>query len=255
MDAIEKVLHECGQKPQALMILGPTAGGKSALSLEIARRHDVEIISMDSALVYRGMDIGTAKPTKEERAVCPHHLIDIRDIGEAYSAADFLEDAVRLVGEIRSRGRLPLIVGGTMLYAKALRDGINDMPSSTHEVREAVATEAAERGWPAMHAELGRIEDVVDAHGNEVLADRVVTAELEGEHELGAHAVRAGDENRVLVFLADFEERAEAADGAEDARDHRALGKGLDAFNEFVAGIDGNAGSRVGKLAHGKYLE
>lgn len=98
-------------------------------------------------------------------------------------------------------------------------------------------------------------EDVVDAHGNEVLADRVVTAELEGEHELGAHAVRAGDENRVLVFLADFEERAEAADGAEDARDHRALGKGLDAFNEFVAGIDGNAGSRVGKLAHGKYLE
>ena len=95
----------------------------------------------------------------------------------------------------------------------------------------------------------------VDAHGNEVLADRVVTAELEGEHELGAHAVRAGDENRVLVFLADFEERAEAADGAEDARDHRALGKGLDAFNEFVAGIDGNAGSRVGKLAHGKYLE
>ena len=145
MDAIEKVLHECGQKPQALMILGPTAGGKSALSLEIARRHDVEIISMDSALVYRGMDIGTAKPTKEERAVCPHHLIDIRDIGEAYSAADFLEDAVRLVGEIRSRGRLPLIVGGTMLYAKALRDGINDMPSSTHEVREAVATEAAVR--------------------------------------------------------------------------------------------------------------
>ena len=119
MDAIEKVLHECGQKPQALMILGPTAGGKSALSLEIARRHDVEIISMDSALVYRGMDIGTAKPTKEERAVCPHHLIDIRDIGEAYSAADFLEDAVRLVGEIRSRGRLPLIVGGTMLSETA----------------------------------------------------------------------------------------------------------------------------------------
>ena len=163
MDAIEKVLHECGQKPQALMILGPTAGGKSALSLEIARRHDVEIISMDSALVYRGMDIGTAKPTKEERAVCPHHLIDIRDIGEAYSAADFLEDAVRLVGEIRSRGRLPLIVGGTMFYAKALRDGINDMPSSTHEVREAVATEAAERGWPAMHAELGRIDPVTAA--------------------------------------------------------------------------------------------
>lgn len=160
MDVIEKVQQECGQKPQALMILGPTAGGKSALSLEIARRYDVEIISMDSALVYKGMDIGTAKPTKEERAVCPHHLIDIRDIGDAYSAADFLKDAVRLVGEIRSKGRLPLIVGGTMLYAKALRDGINDMPSSTPEVREAVAVEAAEHGWPAMHEELGRIDPV-----------------------------------------------------------------------------------------------
>mgnify|MGYP002454430501 CR=1 FL=1 len=184
MDAIEKVLHECGQKPQALMILGPTAGGKSALSLEIARRHDVEIISMDSALVYRGMDIGTAKPTKEERAVCPHHLIDIRDIGEAYSAADFLEDAVRLVGEIRSRGRLPLIVGGTMLYAKALRDGINDMPSSTHEVREAVATEAAERGWPAMHAELGRIDPVTAA--------RLAPNDSPGPRARAAHRARSG---------------------------------------------------------------
>lgn len=118
---------------------------------------------MDSALVYRGMDIGTAKPTPEERAVCPHHLIDIRDIGEAYSAADFLQDAVRLVADIRSRGRLPLIVGGTMLYAKALREGINDMPSTAPEVRERVARQAAECGWPAMHEALEKIDPVTAA--------------------------------------------------------------------------------------------
>jgi tRNA dimethylallyltransferase len=162
MDAIDELLRR-GAKAQALMILGPTAGGKSALSLEIAKRHEVEIISMDSALVYRGMDIGTAKPTPEERAVCPHHLIDIRDIGEAYSAADFLQDAVRLVAEIRARGRLPLIVGGTMLYAKALREGINDMPSTAPEVRERVARQAAECGWPAMHEALEKIDPVTAA--------------------------------------------------------------------------------------------
>ena len=145
-------------KPLALVILGPTASGKSALSLELAKRFPVEIISMDSALVYRGMDIGTAKPTLEERAVCPHHLIDIRDIGESYSAADFLEDAVRLVKEIRARGRYPLIVGGTMLYAKALRDGINKMPSTSPEVRMAVASEAETLGWPAMHAQLAEVD-------------------------------------------------------------------------------------------------
>ena len=151
------------EKPQALMILGPTASGKSALSLAMAARRRVEIISMDSALVYRGMDIGSAKPTVEERAVCPHHLIDIREIGEAYSAAEFLADTVRLVREIRSRGAFPLIVGGTMLYAKALRDGINAMPSTDPEVRKRVAAEGEEKGWPAMHAELARIDPVTAA--------------------------------------------------------------------------------------------
>jgi tRNA dimethylallyltransferase len=142
----------------ALMILGPTASGKSAASLALARRMPCEIISMDSALVYRGMDIGTAKPTREERALCPHHLIDIRDIGESYSAADFAADAARLVPEIRARGRQPLIVGGTMLYAKALREGISNMPSTDPAVRAVVAAEGAEKGWPAMHAELARVD-------------------------------------------------------------------------------------------------
>lgn len=145
-------------KPLALVILGPTASGKSALSLALAKRFPVEIISMDSALVYRGMDIGTAKPTVEERAVCPHHLIDIREIGESYSAADFLEDTVQLVTDIRARGCYPLIVGGTMLYAKALREGINDMPSTSPEVRAEVAKEAETWGWPAMHAKLAEVD-------------------------------------------------------------------------------------------------
>lgn len=150
-------------KPVALLLLGPTASGKSAMSLEIAKRIPSEVISIDSALVYRGMDIGSAKPDAAERAVCPHHLIDVREIGESYSAADFVADTVKLVPEIRARGRLPLIVGGTMLYAKALREGLNDMPSSTPEVREAVAKEAAEAGWPAMHNKLAEVDPVTAA--------------------------------------------------------------------------------------------
>ena len=146
------------QKPQALLLLGPTASGKSALSLELAKQFDVEIISIDSALVYRGMDIGSAKPTPEELAIVPHHLIDIRDIGEPYSAADFVADALRLIAEIRARGRFPLIVGGTMLYAKALREGLNDMPTTSPEVRAEVLAEGETLGWPAMHEKLMSVD-------------------------------------------------------------------------------------------------
>ncbi len=151
------------QAPLALLLLGPTASGKSALALELARRHAVEIISIDSALVYRGMDIGSAKPTAEELAAAPHHLIDIRGIGEPYSAADFVADATRLVREIRGRRRIPVIAGGTMLYAKALREGIDDMPSTPPEVREALAREAEAAGWPALHAELARVDPATAA--------------------------------------------------------------------------------------------
>ena len=132
--------------PQAFLLLGPTASGESALALELARLLPVEIISIDSALVYRGMDIGSAKPTSVELQAAPHHLIDIRAINEPYSAADFVADASRLVREIRARGRLPLIVGGTMLYAKAIREGIDEMPSTSPEVRSAVAAEGAAKG-------------------------------------------------------------------------------------------------------------
>ncbi len=152
-------LHEsAADQPQALLLLGPTASGKSALSLQLAKQFDVEIISIDSALVYRGMDIGSAKPTPEELAAVPHHLIDIREISEPYSAADFAADAVRLVSEIRARGRFPLIVGGTMLYAKALREGLNDMPTTSAEVRAQVLSDGERLGWPAMHAELARVD-------------------------------------------------------------------------------------------------
>lgn len=149
--------------PEALCLAGPTASGKTALALALAEELPLEIISVDSAQVYRGMDIGTAKPTAEERGRVPHHLIDILDPAEAYSAARFVADAERLVREIRARGRLPLLVGGTMLYFKALRDGLAPMPAADAAVRAAIDAEAAARGWPALHAELARIDPATAA--------------------------------------------------------------------------------------------
>lgn len=142
----------------AIALVGPTASGKTAAALAIAQQQPVEIISVDSALVYRGMDIGTAKPTPAELAQVPHHLIDIRDPLQAYSAAEFVRDATTLIREIRSRGKLPLLVGGTMLYLKALRDGIDDLPTAQPELRLAIEQEALARGWPALHAELAHVD-------------------------------------------------------------------------------------------------
>jgi tRNA dimethylallyltransferase len=144
--------------PPAILLLGPTASGKTALALEIARRVPVEIISVDSAQVYRGMDVGTAKPTRAERAAVPHHLIDIIDPDQAYSAAQFRADALRLMDEIAGRGRVPLLAGGTMLYFKALREGLSELPQADANVRAALEAEAREKGWPAMHAELARVD-------------------------------------------------------------------------------------------------
>ena len=122
---------------QAILLLGPTASGKTALALRLAEEIPSEIISIDSALVYRHMDIGTAKPTKEEMAAVPHHLIDIIEPTESYSAADFAQDCVRLVAEIRNRGKVPLIVGGTMLYAKAVREGLSPLPATADRLAPA----------------------------------------------------------------------------------------------------------------------
>jgi tRNA dimethylallyltransferase len=141
-------------KSMAVAIMGPTASGKTAAALAIARAMPVEIISVDSALVYREMDIGTAKPSAEELASVPHHLIDIIDPLASYSVMQFREDAIRLVAEIQARGRLPLLVGGTMMYFKGLVDGLDDLPTADAEVRARIDEEAARIGWPGMHAKL-----------------------------------------------------------------------------------------------------
>ena len=148
----------------AVALVGPTASGKTAAALALAEalapQGGAEIISVDSALVYRGMDIGTAKPNREELAQVPHHLIDTLDPLQSYSAAEFATDATRLIGEIRARGKTPLLVGGTMLYLKALLEGLSDMPPSDPQVRADIQQRALALGWPAMHAELQAVDPV-----------------------------------------------------------------------------------------------
>lgn len=144
--------------PALVALAGPTASGKSAAALVLADALNAEIVSVDSALVYRGMDIGTAKPTREERARVPHHLVDIREPTEAYSAAEFAADARRLAGEIQARGKRVVLVGGTMLYFKALFEGLAALPPADPEVRAAIEAEAARAGWPALHAQLADVD-------------------------------------------------------------------------------------------------
>ena len=144
----------------ALALVGPTASGKTALALALAQQLPLEIISLDSALVYKGMDIGTAKPSREELQTVPHHLIDIRDPAQSYSAAEFARDATRLIADIRARGKLPLLVGGTMLYLKALVEGLDDLPLASPSVRADIEAQAATDGWPALHAELATVDPV-----------------------------------------------------------------------------------------------
>src|SRR5712691_9307436 len=138
--------------------MGPTASGKTQLALALAAAFPIEVVSVDSAQIYRGMDVGTAKPSPSERRAVPHHLIDIIDPTESYSAARFRTDALRLMKEITARGRVPLLAGGTMLYFKTLRDGLSELPESDPGVRERIDAEAAARGWPGLHAELARVD-------------------------------------------------------------------------------------------------
>ncbi len=149
--------------PPFLALAGPTASGKSAAALAIAQVRPIEIVSVDSALVYRGMDIGTAKPTPGEQAQVPHHLLDIRDPSQAYSAAEFAADAAHCIREIHARGALPVLAGGTMLYFKALFEGLAPMPAADPQVRAALDAQAAREGWPALHAELARVDPATAA--------------------------------------------------------------------------------------------
>jgi tRNA dimethylallyltransferase len=151
---------EAAKKPLAVAIMGPTASGKTAAALAIARERPVEIISVDSALVYRGMDIGTAKPSREELASVPHHLIDIIDPLDSYSVMQFRTDTLRLVADITARGALPLLVGGTMMYFKGLTDGLDDLPTADAALRVRLDEEAARDGWPALHARLAVLDPI-----------------------------------------------------------------------------------------------
>ena len=154
--------HQPDRPVDAIAIVGPTASGKTAAALALAQalqpHGGAEIISVDSALVYRGMDIGTAKPSRQELAAVPHHLIDILDPLQSYSAAEFARDATRLIQDIRTRGKTPLLVGGTMLYLKALLEGLNDIPSANPDIRARIQQEAAQHGWPALHAQLAQVD-------------------------------------------------------------------------------------------------
>jgi tRNA dimethylallyltransferase len=145
-------------KKIAYALLGPTASGKSRLAMRLAATLPVEIISIDSAQVYRGMDIGTAKPSRAERLAIPHHLIDLIDPTERYSAGRFREDAIRAVAEIQSRGKIPLFVGGTMLYYRALSQGLDELPPANPQIRARIDLEASEKSWPALHAELAKLD-------------------------------------------------------------------------------------------------
>lgn len=147
-------------KPLAIFLMGPTASGKTDLAIQLRQQLPVEVISVDSALIYRGMDIGTAKPSKAELALAPHRLINICDPAESYSAANFRTDALREMQEISAQGKIPLLVGGTMLYYKALLEGLSPLPSADEKVRSEIEAKAALIGWGGLHQELSKIDPI-----------------------------------------------------------------------------------------------
>ena len=163
-------------RPSAIAVMGPTASGKSAFALELAERFDGEIVSVDSALVYRGLDIGAAKPTREEQAQAPHHLIDLREPWQPYSAAEFAVDAKRVIDGIVAKGRLPILAGGTGLYFRALLEGLADMPEADEAMRADITAEADERGWAALHAQLAMVDPEAAARIHATDAQRIQRA-------------------------------------------------------------------------------
>jgi tRNA dimethylallyltransferase len=177
-----------------IALAGPTAAGKTAAAMAIARERAVEIISVDSALVYRGMDIGTAKPSNAELAAVPHHLINIRDPLQAYSAAEFVADAQALIADINARGKLALLVGGTMLYFKALAEGLDDMPRADPVLRAEIEARGRALGWPALHAELAQVDPVTAARLNPADSQRIQRAlevyRLSGQPMSSLHAIK-----------------------------------------------------------------
>ncbi|NMU90202.1 tRNA (adenosine(37)-N6)-dimethylallyltransferase MiaA [Achromobacter ruhlandii] len=202
--------------PLVICLAGPTAAGKSASTLALAERWPLEIINVDSATIYRGMDIGTAKPSPAEQAQVPQHLLDIRDPAQSYSAAEFRADALRLIDAIRARGRIPLLAGGTMMYYKALRDGLDDLPQADPALRAELDARAARDGWPALHAELARLDPVTAARLAPNDSQRIQRAleicQLSGQPMsalLGRQRAAAGDDdNRYLTISLEPSARA-----------------------------------------------
>ena len=169
-------MSERNRLPPAICLMGPTASGKTAVSLGLTLRFPLEIVSVDSAQVFRDMDIGTAKPDRATLEKFPHHLIDLISPEESYSAARFRSDALRVMAEITARGRIPLLAGGTMLYFKALRDGLSDLPQADAELRRAIDEEAQHRGWPALHADLAALDPAAAARLKPTDAQRIQRA-------------------------------------------------------------------------------
>jgi tRNA dimethylallyltransferase len=198
---------------QAIVLLGPTASGKSQLAMQLAQRIDLEIISLDSAQIYRQMDIGTAKPSVQERAQVVHHLIDILNPTQAYSTAQFLRDCQRLVAEIRARGKLPLIVGGTMLYARALMQGLDALPEANGAIRARLDTLAAQQGWPALHQQLKLVDPITAARLPSTDSQRIQRAlevfEITGKPMSSLFGIKAIDPLPCIVFCIESSNRAQ----------------------------------------------
>ncbi len=188
-----------------ICLAGPTGTGKTAFALEIAQVLPVEIISVDSALVYRGMDIGTAKPSAAEQAMVPHHLIDLIDPLDAYSAGQFVSAAKRIAAEVLSRGRLPLLVGGTMLYFNALHTGLSEMPQADPALRAELDARAAAIGWPAMHAELARLDPITAArlapNDSQRIQRALEVCQLAGRRMSDLHQQRSGAVDWPMISL------------------------------------------------------
>lgn len=184
--------------PPAIFLMGPTASGKTGLAVELYQHLPIELISVDSALVFKGMDIGTAKPDAETLAKAPHHLIDLIPPTEVYSAANFRNDALKLMADITARGKVPLLVGGTMLYFKALQGGLSALPEADPEVRAKLDAEALKVGWPAMHAKLAKIDPATAARLEPGDAQRVQRAlevfEISGKTMTELHQASTGDD-------------------------------------------------------------
>ncbi|MCG8518024.1 MAG: tRNA (adenosine(37)-N6)-dimethylallyltransferase MiaA [Pseudomonadales bacterium] len=188
--------------PPAILLMGPTASGKTDLAIELTQKLPCELISVDSAMIYRGMDIGTAKPTAEELEQAPHRLIDICDPAEAYSAADFRRDALAEMQAITAKGRIPLLVGGTMMYFKALLHGMSNLPSADPAVRQALEDEALQRGWAALHGDLAALDpkaaELIHPNNRQRLLRALEVIRLTGRpiSEIWQASAGAGNEKR-----------------------------------------------------------